>query len=403
MPSKSLKKNHIFYIILSLVVIFEIAVSFYLPLLPEIRHFLNVSEYLIQLSVGSYLLGLGFSAIIFGGLSDILGRRKMLIISLTVFTLSAYLCSTTNSIELLILFRFLQGAGGGAGWPLGNAILRDIFDDKKFSQAIISMHAVSGIVPLFAIICGGYIGDLLGWRASFIILFSLSFVTLVVVLILLPETKLDRKNISISSILNNYLTLLYSKKYWKYLLVKVLMVAVLFVYIANIPLIYVESCGCTTIQASYYMVIGTITYVIGNFVCKKLIINYSQHNIINIGLCLVLLSSLLMLLGNKLYPNQAMPVALSTIFTSLGLSFIFGNATYFVVGSHPNLAGSGAAVMIALEMLTSALMINIVGYFYDGTVMPMAIFIFLSVIVSLLSSKFFVIFSLINTIFRSKI
>jgi DHA2 family multidrug resistance protein len=117
----------------------------------------------------SYLVSNAVVIPISGWLSRLMGRRNFLLASIALFTLSSMLCGMATSLEALILFRIVQGVGGGGLQPMSQAILLESFpaNQRGMAMAIFAMGAVMG--PILGPLLGGYITDDYSWRWIFYI------------------------------------------------------------------------------------------------------------------------------------------------------------------------------------------------------------------------------------------
>ena len=105
--------------------------DFYLPALPEITQQLQATSTQTQLSLTAALIGLGLGQLFFGPLSDRIGRLKPLALSLLLFIFSSAMCALTRDINMLIVWRFLQGFAGAGGSVLSRSIARDKYQGKS--------------------------------------------------------------------------------------------------------------------------------------------------------------------------------------------------------------------------------------------------------------------------------
>ena len=94
----------------------------YLPALPEMSEQLAATTTVTQLTLTASLIGLGVGQLLFGPLSDKIGRKRPLILSLLLFIVSSILCATTNNIYWLVVWRFIQGIAGAGGSVLSRSI-----------------------------------------------------------------------------------------------------------------------------------------------------------------------------------------------------------------------------------------------------------------------------------------
>jgi DHA1 family bicyclomycin/chloramphenicol resistance-like MFS transporter len=162
--------------------------DFYLPALPDITQQLNASGTQTQLSLTAALIGLGLGQLFFGPLSDRIGRKKPLALSLLLFIFSSAMCAATYDIHMLIGWRFLQGFAGAGGSVLSRSIARDKYQGTQLTQFFALLMTVNGIAPVVSPVIGGYIITAFDWRILFWTMAAIGGVLLLLSLTVLRET-----------------------------------------------------------------------------------------------------------------------------------------------------------------------------------------------------------------------
>src|ERR1700761_2958567 len=147
----------------------SLAVDMSLPALPAITAAYGTTAAHAQLTIGLYLLGYASGQLFYGPLSDRFGRRPMLLIGLTVYTLSGFLCASAPSIETMVALRLLQGFGGAVGVVVTRAAARDHFGGPALAQMMSSITAVQAFGPLLAPILGGILASHFDWHIIFLV------------------------------------------------------------------------------------------------------------------------------------------------------------------------------------------------------------------------------------------
>lgn len=127
-----------------------LSLDMYLPALPQVGADLHTTASLAQLSLTFCLLGLALGQIIVGPLSDMNGRRKPLIISMVLYTLSSLLCAFSPSVAFLIIMRFIQGFTGAAGIVIARATARDMYSGKDLTAFFSLLMLVNGATANFS-------------------------------------------------------------------------------------------------------------------------------------------------------------------------------------------------------------------------------------------------------------
>jgi DHA2 family multidrug resistance protein len=115
----------------------------------------------------SYLVANAVVLPISGWLSTLFGRKRFYIACVVIFTVSSFLCGIAPSLGMLILFRVIQGAGGGGLQPVSQAILRDTFPPEQLGTAFAAYGMVVVLAPVIGPTIGGWITDNYQWRWIF--------------------------------------------------------------------------------------------------------------------------------------------------------------------------------------------------------------------------------------------
>jgi len=115
----------------------------------------------------SYLVANAVVLPMSGWISHRIGRKRFYLISILLFTLSSFFCGIAPSLSFLILFRVLQGLGGGGLQPTTQAILADVFPHERIASAFTLYSVVIVLAPTLGPVLGGWLSDNWGWRWIF--------------------------------------------------------------------------------------------------------------------------------------------------------------------------------------------------------------------------------------------
>ena len=127
-----------------------LAVDMYLPAWPAIEDELRSSASAVQLTLTTFLLGICAGQLVAGPLSDKIGRRIPLLVSVAAFVVACAACAVAPSIAVLAVLRFVQGATGGAGIAIGRAIVRDLASGDDAARNYSLLFFVNNIGPIVA-------------------------------------------------------------------------------------------------------------------------------------------------------------------------------------------------------------------------------------------------------------
>ncbi len=157
--------------------------------LPTIGRDLHASVAELQWTLNSYVLTLAALVLVGGSLSDIYGRRRMLILGVVVFVAASALCAAAPTIGLLIAGRFVQGIGGALLTPGSLAIIEAVFHPDDRTRAIGAWAGLGAVAGAIGPTVGGYLTDAVSWRAVFLINVPLGVFVVVAAVLHVPETR----------------------------------------------------------------------------------------------------------------------------------------------------------------------------------------------------------------------
>jgi MFS transporter, DHA1 family, multidrug resistance protein len=166
----------------------QVASTIYMPSVPAIASALETSVSRVQLTFVAYLAAFAVSMLVLGPLSDRCGRRRTMILGISLSALGSIACAASPTIELLIGARILQGIGLSGGMVVGRATIRDLYGEDGAAQIIAGLSIVLTLLQALATIPGGYLQAWIGWRANFAAVAILTGVALALVLRYVPES-----------------------------------------------------------------------------------------------------------------------------------------------------------------------------------------------------------------------
>src|SRR5260370_11760431 len=166
----------------------QVASTIYVPSVPAIASALETSVSRVQLTFVAYLAAFAVSMLVLGPLSDRCGRRRTMILGISLSALGSITCAASPTIEFLIGARILQGVGLSAGMVVGRATIRDLYGEDGAAQIIAGLSIVLTLLQAFAPIPGGYLQAWIGWRANFAAVAILAVAALALVLRYVPES-----------------------------------------------------------------------------------------------------------------------------------------------------------------------------------------------------------------------
>ena len=231
-----------------------LSTDLYTPSLPHLTDYFETSAETVQLTMSLNLLGFGAAQLIYGPLSDYLGRRPVFLGGLVCFAVVSLVCALAYSIEFLILARAFQGIVACAEAVVGLAIIRDLYDDEDSVRVLAAYGMAVAVAPAVGPLIGGYVHVWLGWRANFVLLAGITVVVAALVWRFLPETLAPESRIGGRpvSFARTYARLLLQRGFMGYALPAGFLVGGLFAFITAAPFVLIEHMGVATQHYGLY-------------------------------------------------------------------------------------------------------------------------------------------------------
>lgn len=349
------------------------SIDMYLPGFPEMARDLNTPISNIQLSLTAYLVGIAIGQLFYGPLLDKYGRRKPLYFGLGIYVLASVGCALSQSVENLILMRFLQAIGGCAGMVSAQAIVRDIFPVGKTAQVLSLLTLVIAVSPMIAPTVGGYVTAFYNWHWVFIILAGLTVLIWIGAVLVLPKGAEPDHEVSLkpTRVWKNYGLVLQNRQFLVYMLVGGLAGAAPFAYIASSADVFINIYQVS--EQTYGWIFGILAFaMIGSTQLNHYLLRkYKSQQIIHFSLHYQVFTGLLLILG--IYAQWL------NIYTLVGLMFLFltahglnsPNTAALSLAPFSRNAGSASALLGSMRMAMGGVVSAIISLFHNGTAMPM--------------------------------
>lgn len=264
----------------------------YLPAFPELMEYFGTTTSLIQLSLTFGVIGLAAGQLVIGPLSDKYGRRRPLILSLTVFVVSTLICLLCRDVITFICFRLLQGIAAAGGVVISRSIAVDLYEGKEFTRFFAMLSAVQGLAPIVAPIAGGLLLGITDWRGIFAVLLLIGVAILAAAFRFresLPEER--RQTGSVLATFANFRSVLGNKHFVCYMLIQSFAMGVLFAYISSSPFIFQTEYGLTPVMYSVCFAFNGLVIMTGNLIVPRF---GSEERALGIGACCLLIASLVL-------------------------------------------------------------------------------------------------------------
>ncbi|MFE0702884.1 Bcr/CflA family multidrug efflux MFS transporter [Streptomyces sp. NPDC058872] len=355
-----------------------LSMDMYLPALPEVTSALGAPAATVQLTLTACLAGMALGQLVVGPMSDKWGRRRPLLIGMTVYVLATAVCALAPSVELLAGFRLLQGLAGAAGIVIARAVVRDLYDGVEMARFFSTLMLISGAAPIVAPLIGGQILRITDWRGVFHVLTVIGVLLTVVVWRFLHETLPPerRHEGGVGQALRTMRGLLADRTFTGYVLTGGFAFAALFAYISASPFVIQEIYGASPQTFSLLFGLNSVGLVIVGQINGKLLVGrVSLDKALGWGIATLLLAALALTLmtGGAFGEVGLAPVAagLFVLMSAMGLTLPNTNAQALL--RTPHAAGSASALLGTSSFLIGAVASPLVGIAGEHTAVPMAV------------------------------
>lgn len=330
--------------------------DFYLPVMPSMASVFSTSVSMVQLGLAASMVGLAVGQLIFGPLSDKWGRRPVLLASMALFSVAAFLCLFSPSIEFFNVCRFLQGLGGAGGIVLSRSIATDCWSGRELAKTLTIISAINGVAPVAAPVIGGFTGQYTGWKGIFIILLAIGVILFVMGLMFRESVPVDKRiHGSWKRVAKSFFHLFRHRYFNICLAIYGFGYCVLFGYLSSASFIVQNHFGFNEIQFSLIFALNAFGSIIGSVLALKF---KEMKNAAFFAMAGIFLSAGMQFAFTFL-TDIFFIYELFTFLILLFLGFMFPSVTSLSMEEGKEAVGSSSAIL------------GTVGYFSGGIVSPL--------------------------------
>ncbi|MFT4664776.1 MAG: DHA1 family bicyclomycin/chloramphenicol resistance-like MFS transporter [Gammaproteobacteria bacterium] len=340
----------------------------------------------LQSIVTMIFLGLGMGQLVFGTLSDSLGRKPVVYAGVVVFLLASLISVQATTLEMMLFGRFLQGVGLSAPRSVSISIIRDLYEGDYMARIMSFITVIFILVPMIAPILGQFILDIYYWQAIFYFQMFFALVTLIWFGLRLKETVPKSKRIQ----LTKHLFVDGVKEFFKfketiiYTLISGLITSSFMVYLSSSKQIFQDQYGL--IKEFAYLFAGIAFFLgLATFFNGNLVVKYGMKKLATTALYMFTFSGLVytLLFFNKENPDVYVLLPfLAMQFLCIG--FIFGNIRALAMQPIGHIAGVGASLNGFISTMMAVPLAILIGRFIDETALPLFVAFLCCGVVSIL-------------------
>lgn len=349
------------------------AIDAYLPSIPTISKSLDIDISFIQMTLSMYLLVFAMFQLVFGPISDALGRRRVVVGGLLVFAFGSFFCALSQSYEMLLTGRAIQAFGGAAVAVCVPALVKDGMSINQFAKAMSMVMLVMALAPLAAPIIGGAILTLLDWHYIFVFLGLLALSAIGLFLRVIPETlPLDKRtSFSFMKAIHNYIVLLKNRSVLGYIVAAAFYFGGMMSFITGASFVYIEIYGVDPAHFGFLVGINVISMMLASMINGRYVERLGTEVLSKYAIYVPLTAATMMIILSFFsHPPLWMIVLASVMYMGpmgiLGSGFMAGALKH--AGNHN---GSVTALAGTSRFAFGALGGTVISILHNGTFVPM--------------------------------
>ena len=369
----------------------QISTDLYLPALPELTHYFGASIGSVQFTLTAFIAGLVVSSLIYGMISEGIGRKKTLLVGLMVTLIGALVCLFAKDIFTLQVGRFIQGCGAGACTALWRSILRDNYSGKEMAK----MGGTLSNLMIFSVVAapflGGYLSQYFGWRADFKFLSTYTLLVLLLMVLFLKETgkhhHVDR--LKIKFILSTYGEILKSKLFIGCALASLFTYGAVFTWIMQSPILLIRGAGLSPVSFGHLTLFTGLIIFLGNAINKRLLDRFSGDILLQVGWTIMFFSGSMLLIGHFYFEPRLWFILtfLPALILIFGASFVWTSISAKAFLPFGHIAGYAGGLYSSIQILGGVVFGSILAKMNSETQLPMSLLILSSIALAWLSFR----------------
>jgi DHA1 family bicyclomycin/chloramphenicol resistance-like MFS transporter len=369
--------SHLILFIGALVAIGPLSLDAYLPAMPAMADAFHVGIVRINNTISVYLVGYGLGQFFGGAFSDQVGRKRVGLVGLAIFTLASLAIGFATTVEQVQWLRFTQAIGGGFSTVICMAIVRDVYPVDELGRRMAMVTLVMLASPVIAPTLGATLLRF-GWPAIFFFKAAYAGSLALFYALRVPETRPgDWRRLSVATTLSQCAQVIVhrdaaGRRPVTFAITMAFSASVFMTFITNASFAYIQYFGMPAARFPLYFSVAVVGLIATNLFSMRRLTATNAPTFFRVGLwvqatgvvCLVAV----VLAGAHSIWHVVVPVAI--IVAAFGLTGPAGSSQF--IRNYDRLAGSASSLYTTLLFSTGALFGAVSGVFFDETLRPMA-------------------------------
>lgn len=322
MTQRALSTGFWLVLLTVLIALPRLTLDLHLPALPAMADYFHSSDSQLQLTLTLYTLGSAISLLVSGPLTDRFGRRPVLLAGLLLYVVATLTCAQADSLGVLVIARLFQALGGCCTTVIGRVIVRDYFDRHEQARLLGLISMAMAISPMAAPVLGSLMLPLINWRGLFVLLAVIGAGLCLVVYRRLPETRPPQVAAAPpSNLLRVYGQLLRDRYFLRYALAIGCVYSTYFPFISESSSLLQRGYQLTATEYALVFAATISGYMLGANLFRRLVLRFEPDRLINAGIGLNVLGSVLLAMATLALPGEWLAIVLPmvVIMVSVGM------------------------------------------------------------------------------------
>lgn len=331
----------------ALIAVTSLATDTYLPAMPMLKKNLGGDA---ELTISGFLVGFAIAQLVWGPISDRIGRKIPLFIGIAIFIIGSIACALSGSMGQRVFWRVVQAVGACTAPMLGRAMVRDLFHGTEAARVLSALTLVVAIAPIFGPLLGGQILHFFGWHAIFVLL-ALIGMLLFAARFTLPEThrQAQRARTPWHHAFKDYQKLFSHAPFMRYTLCVSFFYVAAYAFITASPYLYIEHFHIAPTHFGWLFAINIIGIMLLSIINRQLLMRFSFNRLLKTA-SLIGLAAMAGMFGLVFAHFNHILIIILPMFVFFSMNgIIAATATAAALDDIPHLAGSGAALIGSLQ------------------------------------------------------
>ncbi|PSJ64325.1 CmlA/FloR family chloramphenicol efflux MFS transporter [Kumtagia ephedrae] len=325
----------------------SLAMDIYLPVVPAMPGMLGTSPAVVQLTLSLYMVVLGLGQLVFGPVSDRIGRRPVLIGGALLFAAASFALAATSTAVPFVALRFLQAVGASAALVATFATVRDVYAERPEGVTIYGLFsAMLAFVPALGPIAGAVIADVFGWRAIFATLGALAVLATLNALLRWHETRP-----ATAAARRSALPIFRSMPFWTYSLGFSAAMGTFFVFFSTAPRVLIGRAGYSEFAFSLAFATAAVVMIATTRFAKGFVARWGIAGSLARGMLLLLAGAFLLVAGQLFGAPSFMTFILPMWVMAVGIVFAVSVTANGALQGFDDVAGSAVALYFCVQSL----------------------------------------------------